>query len=140
MALQTTVEHRLYAVHVPVFAAILKRLVAGPHLENDVERLARHAAVLAVHAVDIELRPVARQTAGAHAEHEATLGNVIHEGDATGKFRRVVIGQQMCTGREFDALGAQQRLRDENVGRRVRLPWCGEMFAYPGFGKAQAIA
>ena len=133
------VEHRRNPVGVPVLSAVLPRPVLGPDAQHDLERFAGHLAVLTVLAVHIEERPVARDTAGADAEHEAALGEVVEVRDAVGQFDRVVIGQQVCTGCELDRLRAQQRLRQQQVGRADRLPRHGEVLADPRLDIAQLV-
>src|ERR1700730_16022825 len=56
-------QHQIGLGHFPIFAGIVERFLRGPPLEDDVERLARHLAVLPGIAVDVEHRPVARQPA-----------------------------------------------------------------------------
>ena len=65
---------------------------------------------------------------------------MIHEGNTAGQFRRMMVGQQMGAGRELDALGAHQRLGNQDVGRGIGFPGRGEVLTYPGFGKAQTVA
>ena len=52
---------------------------------------------------------------------------------------RVVVGQQKPAGRKPDAARLHQRLRDQQVGRRVRLPRRGVVLADPGFGKPELV-
>jgi hypothetical protein len=103
------------------------------HFQDDLQRLARHVAVLAGHAVDIEHRPVARQPAGGNAEIQAAVGEVIEHGNAVRQFRRVMIGQKKTARTEADVFGLQERLGQQQVRRWVRLPGRGVMLADPGF-------
>ncbi len=132
-------QHQIGFADLPVFAGIVERLLRGPQLEDDVERLARHLAVLAGIAVDVEHRPVARQPARGDAEIEPALRHVVEHRDAVGEFGRVVIGQQEAAGGEADFLGLHQRLGDQQVGRRVRFPGCGVVLADPGLGKTELV-
>ena len=113
--------------------------VLGPHLQDDLQRLARHVAVLAGHAVDVEHRPVARQAARRDAEIQAAAGEMIEHRDAVGEFGRMMIGQQEAAGAETNVLGLQESLRQQQVGRRMRLPRCGVMLADPDFLVAEFI-
>ena len=99
-----------------------------------------HVPVLAVVAVDVKQRPVAGKAAGAHAEQEATLGDVVEVGNAMGQFGGMVEGQQVGSRAQLDALGLHQRLGDQQVWRRNGLPGRGEVLADPGFVEAQFVA
>src|SRR5262249_28628444 len=96
--------------------------------------------ILTAGPIDIEETPVTRQSARADAEHEAPLGDVIEVRDAARQLGRMMIGQQMRARRELHLRGAEQRLRDEQIGRGIRLPWRGEMLADPGLAKTEAVA
>ena len=133
------VEHRVRLGHRPELALVGEGRGLAPELQDDLQRLARHVAVLAGHAVDIEHRPVARQAAGGDAEIEPALGEMIEHRDAVGEFGRMMIGQQETAGADADVLGLQQRLRDQQVGRGMRLPGCGVMLADPGLLVAELI-
>ena len=50
-----------------------------------------------------------------------------------------MIGQQEAAGAEADILGLQERLRQQQVGRRMRLPRRGVVLADPGFLIAELI-
>ena len=93
---------RSVLVDLPVFAGVLERRFLGPQLQDDVERLAGHFAVLPGVAVDVEHRPVARQAAGGDAEIEPALRHVVEHGDPVGELRRMVVGQQEAAGGEPD--------------------------------------
>ena len=126
-------------VHRPELALVGPGRVLGPHLQDDLQRLARHVAVLAGHAVDVEHRPVARQARCRDAEIQPALGEVIEHRDAVGEFGRVVIGQQEAAGAETDVLGLQKRLREQQIGRGMRFPGRGVVLADPGFLIAELI-
>ncbi len=64
---------------------------------------------------------------------------MIEHGDAVGEFGRVVIGQQEAAGPETDILGLQKRLRENEIGRGMRLPRRGVVLADPGFLIAELI-
>src|SRR5262249_34444807 len=51
----------------------------------------------------------------------------------------MVIGQQEAAGAETGILGLQERLREDEVGRGMRLPWCGVVFADPGLLIAELV-
>ncbi|MBA7712262.1 hypothetical protein ES703_121234 [subsurface metagenome] len=127
------IEHRLGLVDRPELALVGPGRVLGPHFQDDLQRLARHVAVLAGHAVDIEHRPVAGKPAGGDAKIQAAVGEMVEHSDAVGELRRVVIGQQESAGAEADVLGLQERLRQQQIRRRVRLPGRGVVLADPGF-------
>ena len=116
------VEHRVRLGHRPELALVGQGRGLAPHFQDDLQRLARHVAVLPGHAVDIEHRPVARQAAGRDTEIEPAVGEMIEHRDAVGEFRRVMIGQQETAGPDADVLGLQQRLRDQQIGRRDLAP------------------
>src|SRR5207244_12574362 len=78
-------HHRIWHVDLPVVAVVFETAVRFPHLEHDIERLARHVAVLAFDSIDAEKLPVARQSARADPEHVAALRQMVHEGDAAGE-------------------------------------------------------
>src|SRR5579863_4061496 len=50
-----------------------------------------------------------------------------------------MVGEDVRAGSEFDAFGLGQRLRDDQVGRGIGLPWRGEVLADPGFQVAELI-
>ena len=133
------VEHRVGLGHRPEFALVGQRPVLGPHLQDDVQRLARHVAVLAGHAVDIEHRPVARQAGRGDAEIQPAVGEMVEHRDAIGEFGRVVIRQQEPAGAEADVLGLQERLRQQQVRRGMRLPRRGVVLADPGLLVAELV-
>ncbi len=133
------VEHRVGLVHRPELALVGPRRILGPHLQDDLQRLAGHVAVLARHAVDVEHRPVARQAGGRDAEIQPTAGEMIEHRHAVGEFGGMVIGQQEAAGAEADVLGLQQRLRQQQVRRGMRFPWRGVVLADPGFLVAEFI-
>ena len=132
-------EHLGRLADVPELALVVERLGRAPQLQDDLERLARHVAVDARHAVDVEHRPVARQARGGDAEVEPPARDVVEHGDAVRELGRMVIGQQEAAGAEPDVLGLHQRLRDQQVGRGMRLPRRGVMLADPAFGEAQLV-
>src|ERR1700683_794779 len=134
------IEHRVDAVHGPVLAAILEGCLRLPQLQDYVERLSCHLAILAAGPIDIEQSPVTRQSARPNAEHEASLCDVIEIGDPARKFRRMMIRQQMCAWLELHPTGAQQALRDEQVRRGIRRTPRTESLANPGLGEAGAVA
>ena len=65
-------EHLLGPVDLPVLALVVERLLGGPQLQDDVQRLAGHVAVGARHAVDVVHRPVRRQPGRGDAEVQPT--------------------------------------------------------------------
>lgn len=134
-----TLEHRRDSVGVPVLSAMLPGLVLGPDAQHDLQRFPGHFAMLAVLAVHVIQRPVTRDAAGAHAEHEPTLGEVVEIGHPVGQLDRMMVGQQVRTRGELDLLGAQQRLRQQQIGGADRLPRHGEVFADPGLHVAELI-
>ncbi len=109
-------QHQVGLCHLPVFARVVERLLLRPQFQNDVERLARHLAVLPGIAVDIEHRPVARQAAGGNAKIEPPLSHVIEHGDPVRQLGRMVVGQQEAAGGKPDVLRLHQRLRDQQIG------------------------
>ena len=133
------IEHHVGLGHVPEFAVVGPRRILGPHLQDDLQRLAGHVAVLAGHAVDMEHRPVARQAGSGDAEIEPAAGEMVEHGDAVGEFGRVMVGQQEAAGAEADVLGLQERLRQQQIRRRVRLPGRGVVLADPGLGVAELV-
>ena len=133
------IEHRVGLGHRPELALVGPGRVIGPHLQDDLQRLAGHVAVLPAHAVDVEHRPVARQARCGDAEIQPAVGEMVEHRDAVGEFGRVMIGQQEAAGAEADILGLQKRLRQQQVGRRMRLPGRGVMLADPGFLIAELV-
>ncbi|MGY2938830.1 hypothetical protein ACVWZ6_008432 [Bradyrhizobium sp. GM6.1] len=133
------VEHRVRLGHRPEFALVGPGRGIAPHLQNDLQRLARHVAVLSAHAVDIEHGPVARQAARRDAEIEPTSREVIEHGDAVGELGRVVIGQQEAARPDTDILGLHQRLRDQQIGRGIGFPGRGMVLADPGLLIAELV-
>ncbi|MGY3190907.1 hypothetical protein ACVIWU_000273 [Bradyrhizobium sp. USDA 4509] len=133
------VEHRVRLAHCPVLTLVRPGSRLGPHLQDDLERLAGHVAVLARHAVDIEHRPVAGQARGRDAEVEAPVREMIEHRNAVRELGGMMIRQQEAAGPDAQILGLQQRLRHQQVGRRVRLPGCGVMLADPGFLVAELV-
>src|SRR5258708_26518773 len=64
---------------------------------------------------------------------------MIEHRDAIGELSRVVIRQKEAAGAETDIFGLQKRLRQQEVGRRMRFPWSGMRLADPGFLVAEFI-
>ena len=73
------------------------------------------------------------------AEQQPALGQMVQHGDAVRQFRRVMIRQQEPARPDLDPLRLQQRLGDQQIGRRMRLPRRGVMLADPGLGVAEFI-
>ena len=76
---------------------------------------------------------------GGDAEIQPAVGEMIEHRDAVGEFGRMVIGQQKTAGTEADIFGLQERLRQQQVRRRMRLPGRGVVLADPGFLVAELI-
>ena len=133
------IKHRLRLRHRPEFALVRPWSLFGPHFQDDLQRLARHLAVLAAHPIDIEHCPVARQAGRRDTEVQPAAGEVIEHSNAVRKFSRMMIGQQEAAGAEADVLGLQERLCQQQVRRRVRLPRRGMMLANPGLLIAELI-
>src|ERR1700733_4713862 len=55
------------------------------------------------------------------------------------ELRGVVVGQQKTPRPDAQPLGLQQRLRDQQIGRRMRLPRRRVMLANPGLGIPKLI-
>jgi hypothetical protein len=133
------IKHRIGLVHRPVLAGVGERRRVRPKLQDDLQRLARHVAVLPAHAVDIEHRPVARQTGCRHTKIQPALGEVIEHGNPVRKLGGVMIGQQKAAGAEPDVSGLAQSFDDQKVRGRMRLPGRGVMLADPAFLVAEFI-
>ena len=118
-------EHRLRPRDVPELALVVERLVLRPQAQDDVERLPRHVAVDAGHAVDVEHRPVARQAARGDAEIEPALRQMVEHGDAVGELGGVVVRQQEAAGAEAQPL----RLHATPARSGGRAPGCGSQGA-----------
>ena len=58
---------------------------------------------------------------------------MIEHRDAVGEFGGMVIGQEEAARAEPDIFGLQKRLRQQEVGRRVRFPGRGVVLTDPGF-------
>ena len=56
-----------------------------------------------------------------------------------GEFRRMVKGQHVAAGRDTDALGDDQSLGDEQIGRRARLSQKRVVLADPGLIEADTV-
>src|SRR5580658_6204261 len=91
-------------------------------------------------AVDIEHCPIAGQSARGDTEIEPALRHVIEHRDAVSELGRVVVGQEEAARREADAAGLHQRLRDQEIGRGMRLPWRGVMLADPRLAEAEFVS
>jgi hypothetical protein len=124
---------------VPVLALKVELGLVAPEPQDDVERLARHLAVLARVAVDVEQGPVARQPARGHAEVEPALREVVEHGHPVGQLGGVMVRHEEPAGADAHALGLEQRLGHEQIGRRVRLPGRGVMLADPRLAEAQLV-
>ncbi len=133
------VEHRVRLGHRPELALVGEGRGIGPQLQDDLQRLAGHVAVLPAHAVDVEHRPVARQARGRDAEIEPALGEMVEHRDAVGELGRVVIGQQEAARSDANVLGLHQRLRDQQVRRGIGFPGRGVVLADPGFLIAELV-
>lgn len=59
--------------------------------------------------------------------------------DPVSQLDRVVIGEKMAERAEVDSLGALQRLGDQQVGRRARLPRRREVLADPRLLEAKLV-
>ena len=79
---------------------------------------------------------VAGEAAGADAEQEAALRQVVQEGDAMGEHRRLVIRQAGDTGPQLDLPGAGQHVGDQKIRRGDALPLGREVLADPGLAES----
>src|SRR5262249_52895693 len=59
--------------------------------------------------------------------------------DAVGELGRMMIGQQEAAGAETDIFGLQESLREDEIGRGMRLPGRGVMLADPGLLIAELV-
>ena len=132
-------QHQVGLGHFPVFAGVVERLLLGPQFQDYLERLARHLAVLPGIAVDVEQRPVTRQSARGHAEVEAALGDVVEHRDAIGELGGMVVRHQEAAGADAHALRLHERLGHEQIGRRVRLPRRGVVLADPRLAESELV-
>jgi hypothetical protein len=64
---------------------------------------------------------------------------VIEHRHPVGQLCRVVVRQEEPARTDTQTLGLQQRLRDEQIGRRVRLPRRGVMLTDPGLRVTEAV-
>ena len=133
------VDHRAGLGYVPVLALVIELGFVAPEAQDDVECLARHLAVLARIAVDVEHRPVAGQAARRHAEVEPTLREMVEHRDPVGELGRMMVRHQEPAGADAHARGLHQRLGHEQVGRGVRLPGRGVVLADPRFAEAELV-
>ena len=133
------IEHRVGLADVPVLALVVERLVFRPDPQDDLQRFARHVAVLAGEAVDVEHRPITWQAARGDAEQQPPLRQVVEEGDAVRQFAGMMVRQQEPARPEPYVVGLHQCLRHQQVGRGVRFPRRRVVFADPGFAEAQLV-
>jgi hypothetical protein len=69
----------------------------------------------------------------------AALRQVVEVSDAVRQFDRVVVREQVPERPKIDALGSEQRLRDQEIGSRARLPGRGKVLADPCFFETEAV-
>ena len=133
------VEHGAGLGDVPVLALEVEFRLVAPQTQNDVERLARHLAMLAGIAVDVEHGPVAGQPAGRHAEVEPALREVIEHGHPVGQLGGMMVRHEEAAGADAHAPGLHQGLGHEQIGRRVGFPGCGVVLPDPRFAESQLV-
>jgi hypothetical protein len=138
VGLEETV-HQRRRLHGPELALVLEWLRLGPEPEDDVEGFARHLAIDAGRAIDVEHLPIARQSARGHAEVQAAARDVVEHCDAIGELGRVVIGQQEPAWADADVLRLHQGLRDEQIGCGMWFPRCRVVLTDPALGIAELI-
>ncbi|MNP78033.1 hypothetical protein D3C76_1755670 [compost metagenome] len=65
--------------------------------------------------INVEHFKIEVGTAGADTDHEAPFGNMVEPTDAMRQFRRVMERQHKGPGCQFDALGFEEGLCDQQV-------------------------
>jgi hypothetical protein len=87
----------------------------GPCFRQDLERLQKPVAALAVR--DVEALVVPRKTASPHAEFEAALGDVIDRRDILGQAQGVAQREDLDGDADLDASRAGGERRGDHQGR-----------------------
>ena len=64
---------------------------------------------------------------------------MIQKGHPVGQLNRMMVRQEVGAGTQFDALGAQECLGNEQIRSGVGFPGSGEMLTYPCLVKADTI-
>ncbi len=105
--------------------------------DDDVEAFLHAAAQLGDGNADH--RRIARQRAGADAEHRAAARHMVELRHRFGEHEGVVVGQRFHAGAEADVFRALGRGGDHQLGRGDHLHRAGMMLAIPDFLEAQAV-
>jgi len=112
-------------------------LLAAQQAQDDLQRLAHHAPLLA--RVDAEHHGVGGQQARPHAEHHPPARHVIELVHALGDHEGVVVGERDHAGAEANVPCAGREIGDEQLGAGDDLGAAGVMLADPGFLEAEVI-
>ena len=123
----------------PVLAPDVVGRLRGPELEHGLDGLARHlAADLQVgHAEHLE---VADEPAGAHAQDQPPVAQVIQQGGVGGGLHRVALRQVDHAGAELHARRARDQVGEEHEGAGHRLAQRRVVLADPELVEAEAVA
>jgi hypothetical protein len=122
----------------PELALIVTRTLC-PQSRHDLKRFERHPAVLPTADVEAEEIVVRRKSANTNAELITPFRHVIEIGDPVSQFDRVVIRKEVTQWAEPDPLCPQERLSEQQIGGRTRLPGRGEVFSNPSLLETKRI-
>ena len=105
----------------PIGAAEIIGRVARPDALDHLDRFDQHPAALARRRRNVHHLDVGRRRAGADAENEAALAQVIELRRLGGDHRRMMQRRVDDAGAEDQPLGARQQARGEHQRRRIGL-------------------
>ena len=125
-------------LEIPVAPRKLVRRLLRPDLQDRLDRLLHHPGPVR-RAVQLEHLEVAGRAAGADAEDEAALGQLVEHRGMGGDDRRVLLRQVDDAGTELDVLGALDQGREKDEGRGDLLRLVGVVLADIDLREAQLV-
>ena len=124
----------------PELAFVAPRAGLRPVLQHDLDPFRETCLVLADRGVGAEGTPVGDRRPLCECDVQAPAGCVIEIRQAHGEHTRVVERHDVCARPKADVVRITQRLGEQQVGCRDRLPRDGEVLADPGLRVPESIS
>src|SRR5258708_13413716 len=123
---------------VPVFSLKIVRRLAGPDIQNLVDRFKKHLVAIAIESA--EQCRVRQKSTGAYSENPTSLEHVIEHCHAGGDGGRMGVRHVNRAGTQLDLLGSGCDPRDERDARTDVLGSVRDVFADIALGAPHFVA
>src|SRR5437899_12793169 len=112
---------------VPVFPLKIVRRLAGPDIQNLIDRFEKHLVAIGIEVAE-QFR-VRQKSTGAYSENQSSLKHVIEHCHASGDNGRMGVRHVKRAGTQLDLLGGVCDAYDDRDVRRYVLYSVGNVFA-----------